>query len=884
MIQPKDYQQRAVHWLQRYFESCHRLNSAGTAFYETTSEIYGGYGLSYRPVRELPGLPYVCLRIPTGGGKTLVASYAVAIANMYLLHSERSLVVWLTPSDAIREQTLTALRDRKHPYRQALDTSLDNVTVLDIGEALSIQRSVLDTDTVIIVATTQAFRREGTEDLQVYRMNGSLMSHFSGLTDEALTEVERLEDGSPVHSLVNVFRIRKPLVIVDEAHNARTPLSFATLARFRPSCILELTATPNTRGDEENPPSNVLYSVSAAELKSEEMIKLPIRLKTRTNWKELLGEAIRLRNTLEKSAQLEQADTGEYIRPIMLLQAQPRSKERETITVDVIEECLLNEFKIPEDQVVRATGEDRGLEGVDVLSKDCQIRYIITVQALKEGWDCPFAYVLCTVAEQSSKTAVEQILGRIMRLPKVRRKRRQELNIAYAFTASKSFDEAAKTLQDGLVQNGFERQEVKDLVAPLSERQIEFFGFAKAVESPPVAKVFEVPHKPIPQSLSDKILYDSKAGSIELKEYLSPEEEEELIACFSTEESKKEISRLCIYVRETGEYERISPAERGVSFSIPVLSIHQGNLFEPFEKVHIDNIGWTPSPDDATLIESEFSLATDIPQIGEVDIRKNGKLEARFLPELEKQMRLFMRQSGWNAARLVHWLDHSFSHLDLSAEETGIFLTRLVTYLIEIRNLSIDQLTDHRYKLSQAVQRKINDLRVRDQKKIFETFLLPECATPLTVTHKVQFRFRPEVYPYNTRYDGRYSFRKHYYPAVGELKDEGEEFECAKFIDNLSELKYWVRNLPGPGREDSSFWLQTSTDKFYPDFVCQLTDGRQLVVEYKNARDWSNDDSTEKRNLGELWEERSGGRCLFIMPKGIDDLESIRAKINQQQG
>ena len=810
-----------------------------------------------------------------------MASYAVAIANNYLLHSECSLVVWLTPSDAIREQTLTALRNREHPYRQALDTSLDNVTVLDIGEALSIQRSVLDTDTVIIVATTQAFRREGTEDLQVYRMSGSLMSHFSGLTGEALTEAERLEDGTPVHSLVNVFRIRKPLVIVDEAHNARTPLSFTTLARFRPSCILELTATPNTRGDEENPPSNVLYSVSAAELKSEEMIKLPIRLKTRTNWRELLGEAIRLRNTLEKSAQLEQVETSEYIRPIMLLQAQPRSKERETITVDVIEECPLTEFKIPEEQVVRATGEDRGLEGVDVLSKDCQIRYIITVQALKEGWDCPFAYVLCTVPEQSSKTAVEQILGRIMRLPKVRRKRRQELNIAYAFTASRSFDEAATTLQDGLVQNGFERQEVKDLVAPLSERQMEFFGFAKSVESSTVAKVFEVPHKPVPQSLSDKILYDPKVGSIELKEYLSPEEEEQLKECFSTEESKKEISRLCIYVRETGQYERISPAERGVSFSIPVLSIKQGDLFEPFEKVHIDNVGWSLSLDDATLVESEFSLVTDIPQIGEVDIRKNGKLEARFLPELEKQMMLFMKHSGWNVARLVNWLDRSFAHPDLSVEETGIFLTRLVTYLIEIRNLSIDQLTDHRYKLSQVIQRKINDLRVREQKKIFETFLLPEYATPLSVTPEVQFRFQPEVYPYNTRYDGRYSFRKHYYPTVGELKDEGEEFECAKFIDNHSEVKYWVRNLPGPGREDSSFWLQTSTDKFYPDFVCQLTDGRQFVVEYKNVRDWSNEDSTEKRNLGELWEERSGGRCLFIMPKGVDDLESIRAKINQ---
>jgi type III restriction enzyme len=641
MLQPKEYQQRTLHWLRGYFENCHRLNSANTAFYETTCEIYGGYGLSYRPVRELPGLPYVCLRIPTGGGKTLVASFAVAIANKHLLHGEHSLVLWLTPSDAIREQTLTALRDRQHPYRQALDTSLGNVTVVAITEALSLQRSVLDTDTVIIVATMQAFRREGTEELQVYRMSGSLMSHFSGLTEEGLKEVERFEDGSPVHSLVNVFRLRKPLVIVDEAHNARTPLSFATLARFRPSCILELTATPNTQGDEENPPSNVLYSVSAAELKSEEMIKLPIRLNTHPNWKELLGEAIRVRNGLEKSAQLEQVETGEYIRPIMLLQAQPKSRERETITVDVIERCLLEEFKIPHEQVVRATGEERGLDGVNVLSKDCPIRYIITVQALKEGWDCAFAYVLCTVAEQSSKTAVEQILGRIMRLPKAHKKTRQELNIAYAFAASQSFDGAAKTLQDGLVQNGFERQEAKDLVAPLTEPQMELFGFGKPAGPPPVAKVFELPRKPIPQSLLEKVAYDSEAGTLTFKQnqYLSFEEVELLKECFYTDESKREISQFCVYDRSDVEYRvlpRLSPAERGESFSIPVLSIRNGNLFEQFEKTHIDNIGWTLSPDDATLTESELSLVQDLSQIGEVDIRTNGKLEARFLPELEK--------------------------------------------------------------------------------------------------------------------------------------------------------------------------------------------------------------------------------------------------------
>lgn len=235
----------------------------------------------------------------------------------------------------------------------------------------------------------------------------------------------------------------------------------------------------------------------------------------------------------------------------------------------MVEKCLLEEFRIPEDQVVRATGEDRGLDGVDVLSKDCPIRYIITVIALKEGWDCPFAYILCTVAEQSSKTAVEQILGRVMRLPKARKKTRQELNIAYAFAASQSFDEAAKTLQDGLVQNGFERQEARDLVAPLSEPQIELFGLDRHVEAPPVAKVLEAPYKPIPPFLSDKVVYNPDVGSIAFKEYLSPEEEEQLKGCFSTEESKKEIGKLCIYVREKGEYERLSPAERGYHSRYP---------------------------------------------------------------------------------------------------------------------------------------------------------------------------------------------------------------------------------------------------------------------------------------------------------------------------
>ena len=144
------------------------------------------------------------------------------------------------------------------------------------------------------------------------------------------------------------------------------------------------------------------------------------------------------------------------------------------------------------------------------------------------------------------------------------------------------------------------------------------------------------------------------------------------------------------------------------------------------------------------------------------------------------------------------------------------------------------------------------------------------------VTPEVCFSFNPLEYPYNTRYQGRYQFQNHYYKEVGNLKDTGEEYDCAVFLDTMPEVKYWVRNIEK--RERHSFSLQTTTDRFYPDFVCMLKDGRYLVVEYKGEDRWSNDDSREKRDLGGLYEMRSGGTCLFIMPKG-KDLQAITDKV-----
>ena len=672
-----------------------------------------------------------------------------------------------------------------------------------IGEALYLQPHILNTKTTIIVSTMQAFRVEDTEGRKVYEDSGALMGHFTHLSDDVLSELES-DNGKPAYSLANLLCVKRPLVIVDEAHNARTPLSFETLARFNPSAIIEFTATPAM----EKNRSNVLYTVSAAELQAEDMIKMPILLETDPDWKQLLTAAIAQRDALEAEAEQEREDTSEYIRPIMLIQTQPRSKSKETLTVEVVENCLLEEHGIPEDQIARATGEDKELDNVDLNDSECPIRYVITVQALREGWDCPFAYVLCSVAEMRSSTAVEQILGRVMRLPKAKRKKQESLNSAYAFVASQNFYDAASALADGLVQNGFDKQAAADLICPSDEQQTEL-------------PIFE-----------DRAQPDSEPA----------------------------------------------PAARGETFKVPKLMVKRNQTYLDFEASRFLETVWQLSECDAELSEEEFPSEFSTGERGEIGLSQEGKVEMRFLGQLHQQMTLLAPDKGWDATRLADWLDRTIKHLDILQRESLPFLQRLVNYLIEERNIPIEVLIRNKYALKDAAAAKIDSYRQKAHRGAYENLLLPEYETPVVVSPDHCFSFDPHGYPYNTRYDGAYRFQKHYYRDVGDLKSDGEEFQCAQFIDTLPQVKYWVRNLER--KPLHSFWLQTSTDKFYPDFVCLLTDGRYLVVESKGIHLWSADDAKEKREIGELWEKRSNGKCLFIMPRG-PDFETIRAKLSQ---
>jgi len=812
-MQLKDYQLRTLGALRDFFRACVQYKKPHLAFSEITIENFG-LSVPYIPAPELPDLPYVCLRLPTGGGKTLVAAHSVEIAAREYLQTDEPLIVWLVPSNAILTQTINALKNKKHPYRQALETIGGTVTVLDMGEALSVQPSQLNGVTVI-VSTMQAVRVEETSNRKFYEQNGSLMGHFpstlqprllAGL-DKRSSPVEKHADSKPVISLANVLALHRPIVIVDEAHNARTDLSFTTLSRFSPSCILEFTATPAKEGH----PSNVLHTVSAAELKAEGMIKLPIYLETQQDWRAAIAQSVGKRNELESLARAERAKTGEYIRPILLLQAQPTYKGKSSITVEMVKECLMKDNHIPEDQIKKATGEEYEIEGMDLFAEDCSVRYIITKQALREGWDCSFAYVLCSVAEMNSATAVEQILGRVLRLPNVSKKENVELNHAYAYVSSLKFGETAKALQDALVNNGFERQEAKDLVRTTTSQP---WLIAEG------APLFNMPAE--------------------------------------EDESRQAIKK--------------------TPFSIPVLAVRfaQGKLLEQFDESFFMERPIALAKCDPYLSEEEFPRESPDNITVEIDVSDAGKVKTNFIREAQSQAYLIAADQKATKQNLAVWLDKSIPHVSIPQNESMVFLLGMVERLLENRRWTLADLWREKYRLREAARRKIEGYKNEAENQAFQDFLFSPKEYQLVVTPEKCFTFDPEDYPYpanNTLY--QHNFKKHYYQVVGDLK-EGEEFGCARLLDTHPKVKRWIRNLEGHAK--FSFSLQTSSDKFYPDFVCELTNGKILVVEYKGEHLWGAPDAEEKRMIGEQWAELSNGKCLFVMPNG-KDWNSILAKL-----
>ena len=254
-------------------------------------------------------------------------------------------------------------------------------------------------------------------------------------------------------SLMQVLNRLRPVVIIDESHNAQTELSKEMVKNLNPSFVLELTATPKKD-------SNIISIVTANQLKEEHMVKLPVIAYNRPSVNRVIVEALDLRSSLEKAAIIERATNGSpYIRPIVLFQAQPRGDD-DSITFDRLKQNLI-ELGIPEKEIAIKTATINELNGVDLMDEKCEIRFIITINALKEGWDCPFAYVLASVANRTSRIDVEQILGRILRQPHQKKFENKILNMSYVITSSADFSTTLDDILVGLNSAGFSKNDVR---------------------------------------------------------------------------------------------------------------------------------------------------------------------------------------------------------------------------------------------------------------------------------------------------------------------------------------------------------------------------------------------------------------------------------------
>jgi type III restriction enzyme len=511
---------------------------------------------------------------------------------------------------------------------------------------------------------------------------------------------------------------------------------------------------------------------------------------------------------------------------------------------------------IPADSIVIATGDQRGLDGINLFDPACKVEHVITVQALKEGWDCSYAYVFCSLASIRSSGAVEQLLGRVLRMPFATRRASEELNRAYAHVSETSFAAAANGLKDRLTEMGFDERSAREAIL---EMPPEF-----DLEGGDIGPLYRAPE---PVRLTVKERPDTSEWTLAARQALRMADDGKgavlvVIAPDATDEVKREIAK-AVEAIAPGAVEAVernivqselakSPAARGVPFAVPQLQIMvQGELDLAYPESFIDLAGWDLLSHGADLPGFDY---VESPDTYEFDIEGDRLVYEHMATTLELALD---GATHWDEAALARFLDRQTRQAHTGQETYLEYCRRAVVKLVQDKGVPLAALVRGKYALRRAVIARVAELRAKTGARGVQLFMdgLGVPDRPGNALHI----FDPLRYEARNPYVGGFKFKNHYYAAIGDLDTKGAEFECAQAIDRLGAVKHWVRNVD---RAPGAYRLPTATDYFYPDFVAELHDGRQLVVEYKGRKD---DDSDEKDSIGLKAEELSGGKLLFLM-------------------
>lgn len=421
-------------------------------------------------------VPNAVLKVPTGGGKTFLATQALSRIFGQYLNKNTGFVLWIVPNEAIFSQTLRHLSDRQHPYRQVLDrAAAGRVKIMQKTDRLDARD--VEGQLCVMLLMLQSANRETNDTLKMFKDRGDVHGFCPPEGDQAAhramiaqtPNLDAYNDLWPMvkDSLGNALRLIRPVVVMDEGHKATSELAFKTLYGFNPCFVLELTATPKDvapRGGQNPKPgraANVLVEVTGRELDREGMIKMPLNLDARqgADWRATLAVALEKLQNLDRQAATFRAETGRYIRPIMLVQVERTGADQRAsghIHAEDVKAWLMT-AGFDEAEIAVKTAETNDLnqpENLDLLSPTNRVRAIITKAALQEGWDCPFAYVLCALAASSNLNAMKQLVGRVLRQPGAMKTGIAALDECHIVTHHAGTAEVVAAIKAGLEDDG----------------------------------------------------------------------------------------------------------------------------------------------------------------------------------------------------------------------------------------------------------------------------------------------------------------------------------------------------------------------------------------------------------------------------------------------
>lgn len=845
------YQREVMGNLSAYLSALNETGDLNKAWqkYWSDQDVAVGLGTGSVPGyrNSIKGVPHVCMKVPTGGGKTFMACAAVRRIFDALPQGKPKMVVWLVPSDPILVQTTTNLMNPDHPYTRRLNADFGGrVGVFTKEMLLNGQNFTPDTVheqlTVCILSYGSLRIDSKKKDVRkVYQENGNLKNFADYFKDES----ELLED-TPDTALIQALRHLSPVVIVDESHNAGSDLSVAMLNNLNPSFVLDLTATPRNN-------SNIISYVDARKLKTENMVKLHVIVYNRTSRDSVIDDAIHLRGILEQQAIEEEERTGKYIRPIVLFQAQPKNNN-DNDTFDKVKEILLGRG-IPTEQIAIKTSKVNDLGKTNLMSRDCPIRYIITVNALKEGWDCPFAYILASLANKTSKVDVEQILGRILRQPYARKHGAKLLNSSFVLTCSNAFHDTLDSIVAGLNNAGFSRKDYRTAdTLPIIETE------TTVPEPQPEQTTMQFAPEPKPEAETEDDFSDihtpvEPAPSVE--EMISQAEE-------TAEQYEEETKQESVWIGgELGDMLKQYRIQEQFTEQVQELKIPQfciesvpdlfGGNTALLTKESLMK-GFSLSEQDASVT---FSLSTG--EMFEIDVESQGeavpkykklssledeymrKLLAKLAPE-EKIERCtkqicheINRDNAFSTSEVENYVRRIIANM--TEDELAALETSYITYATRIKE-KIKTLREA------YMQERFYDLIERDRVFTEGTYAFPMVITPSESTDKVP---------------------KSLYEAEWD-KMNGFERRTLDVIAGCDGVLWWHRIIEKKGFHINGFI------NHYPDFIVMMKSGKIVLVEAKGD-DRDNGDSRTKLKLGQTWAAQAGRKFKYFMTFDHNSIE-----------